>query len=459
MTEPVLSTPPAEPTVAQPSNGLRLLSVTLLGLLMLLPWWLTRQSIQAHGQYQQQVRQHLMDSWGGRQTLTGPVLVLPYVEHFTSIDTVTEPDGASRVISKNTYNTHTAVVLPQDLEIRTDLKSTPQQQGIHPLPAYRANLSLSGHFDHAQVFQNTETERDIQWDKAFVAIGLSDPQALDATPELSWDNEHPDLQPGTRLNTLLPRGFHVPLPVIDKANTNTSHEFKFNLSLRGSEGLFFSPLGNMTRIRMTAGQIQPLFNSQLLPVSQELPGEGFSAEWQIPDLVRSYPQHWELEDKTNYDLGKPTAGISLMALPQTHKQVMAAFQYAPVILAFAFVLMFVLETRHRQPLAGQGWRYGLVGSALCLFYLLLMALADYLSFLSAYTLAASLVSMGIAAYLRLVWGRTLPVVWMLAGLAALYVPVYFLLDNADPALLWGTGLMVTATALLMATHWRSGRGR
>ncbi len=102
------------------------------------------------------------------------------------------------------------------------------------------------------------------------------------------------------MSKLLPTGFHVPLP--STADSSTSNEFKLTLSLRGSDGLFFAPLGENTTIRMTSPWTHPSFKGNLLPDKQEVTEQGFHAEWDIPHLVRSYPQYWVLEDKQEYDL-------------------------------------------------------------------------------------------------------------------------------------------------------------
>jgi inner membrane protein len=428
--------------------GFRALLVAFLGGLMLIPLFVVENIIQERHDYHAGVLKDLASTWGSPQTLTGPILVVPYVEHSTSVDTVIDPNGESRVVSKDLYNERTAILLPHDLEIRADLKEEHRQQGIYDALVYKANLSLSGYFDHSRLIPtDKEGERNIQWDKAFITLGITDPKAIESVSEFGWDKERVKLEPGTGLPSLLATGLHAPLPNTDTNTTN--HAFKLTLTLRGSEGLSFAPMGETTKARMTSTGIHPGFEGSLLPSKQESSAQGFKAEWEIPHLARNFPQYWELEDKPNYNLQQITAGVSLSEPVMLYSRILHSSQYGALFIGLTFLIFFAFEMggSGRKPL--HVLQYVLVGAALSLFYLLLMALAEQFPFLDAYLAAAGTTVLSISLYTWAMLRSKGYAFVMLMLLTVLYGALYFLQEMEGYALLFGTGLLVLATTAMM----------
>lgn len=83
------------------------------------------------------------------------------------------------VVSNDVFNDRTAILLQENLEIRSDLKEEHRQRGVHDALVYTANISITGTFNHEQLTQAAEGERRILWSKAFIAIGLDDTRADD----------------------------------------------------------------------------------------------------------------------------------------------------------------------------------------------------------------------------------------------------------------------------------------
>lgn len=427
------------------SLSIRTLIVILLGMLMLIPLFMVEDVVQERSHYHRSVLNDVAATWGEKQTLIGPLLVVPYVEHFTSVDTITDPNGESRVVSKDIYNDHTAILLPKALEIRSDLKEEHRQRGIYDALVYTANLSLTGQFDHAPLLQSDEGERRILWDKAYAIVGISDTKAIDVASSFFWDNERTALEPGTRMTELLPTGFHAPLPA--ETDNNSTHEFKLTMSLRGSDSLLFAPLGETTKVRMTSSWAHPSFKGNLLPNEREISEQGFNAEWNIPHLVRNYPQHWELADKQNYRLQDFVVGTSLYEPISLYSQVNRAVKYGALFIGLTFLVFLAFEISLQRRL--HILQYVLVGVTLALFFLILLALAEQIGFLYAYLLAAFtsslLITFYVQAILRNKW-RTLLVFLLLS---ALYATLYLLLQLEDYALLAGVALLLLATGGMM----------
>ena len=421
------------------STGFRLALITLVGLLMLLPLFLVKQVIQERNQYHTAVIHDMATTWGKPQTLIGPVLVIPYVEHIKRVDTITEPTGEKKVVSNDTFNDHTLLLLPKELEIRTDIKTEQQRQDMYEALVYQSTISVTGSFDHSNVLDDGEGERRILWENAYVAFGLSDTKAVDVTSGFFWDNEKVKLEPGSQLASLLPTGFHAPL----KANTSTenAHQFKLTLNVRGSEGLFFAPLGETTKLRITSAWRHPNFSGHLLPAKHIINDQGFNAEWQTPYLVRNYPQQWELDGKQSPDLNQLTVGVNLEEPDTLYNQLLNAAAYGMVFVGLLFLTLFILETQILQrPIAMI--HYVLSGLMLAAFYVILLTLAEHIPFLHAYVSAASLTVLILTLYASQLLTSKKQVAFVALLLAALYATLYFLLEQPAYVLPVGTGLLL-----------------
>lgn len=440
-----LPSPPSHPPTPPSLPGLRILAIALLGLLMLIPLFMAGKVVEERSAYYNNALRNIANAWGTRQTITGPILVLPYVEHFTSVDTLTDENGESRVVSKDIYNDRTAILLPEKLEIRTDLKQEHRQRGIYDALVYTANISLSGTFNHEAISNANAGERRILWDKAFITIGLDDTRAINTASSFSWNDARIGLEPGSRISTLLPTGFHIPLPVSNESNT--SNDFKLTLSLRGSDSLFFAPLGENTSIRMTSPWTHPSFQGELLPDKHETTEQGFHAEWVIPHLARNYPQSWVLEDKQEYDLRKVTAGVSLYEPVSLYARISRAVKYGALFIGLTFLVLLMFELSLKQRL--HVLQYTLVGVALSLFYLILLALAEHLGFVYAYLAASATTIFSITLYMAAILRNSRHTLGMLLILAALYGLLYLLLQTEDYALLAGAALLLLATGITM----------
>ncbi|HHC73763.1 MAG TPA: hypothetical protein ENK78_01625, partial [Thiothrix sp.] len=110
------------PQIWQQHLGFRSIMILIVALIMSIPWYAWQQF--THHQTQQSLSQqhHLANTWGQHQQLQAPILVIPYVEHSVSVDTVIGEDGTNQVISRDEFKDHTAIFLPSLLNANIHLK-------------------------------------------------------------------------------------------------------------------------------------------------------------------------------------------------------------------------------------------------------------------------------------------------------------------------------------------------
>jgi inner membrane protein len=130
-----------------------------------------------------------------------------------------------------------------------------------------------------------------------------------------------------------------------------------------------------------------------------------------------------------------------------YRMVDRSLKYSPLILTLVFAAFFLFETVTGLKL--HAIHYALVGAALCLFYLALLALGEVLSPGSAYVGAAVASSLLIILYSGSIlrsYGRAVVIA---ALLAAEHSVLYVVLRIESYALLAGTASLFVALAVVM----------
>jgi inner membrane protein len=430
----------------QRSGSFRILVISVLLLLMLIPLMMVYNIVNERGQRQQTIITDIAATWGQYQTLNGPILIIPYVDHLINMDTVTDKNGETKTVTQDIFNDKTAIILPTALNINVNLREEARHRGIYTTQVYTADINLSGQFDYTSLINEQNQRRRYQWDKAQVLIGLSDTKAITQNSQLMWNDKQVALTPGTRLSSLIPTGFSAPLKALNLDELNSKHQFKLQLNVKGNQGFRFTPLGETTQAHITSTWPHPSFQGNILPNEYETSAEGFSAKWSIPHLARSYPQQWIMQDES-YPLNELSAGVNLFEPVSLYSKTSRAVKYGVmfIVMTFLSLLIFEIVSRVRLHLL----QYMVIGVALSVFYLLLLSLAEHILFFYAYLAASSvtvlIISLYALAFLQAKWHSLM----IFSLLSSLYTVLYLLLQMEDYALLFGSALLLLVTATVM----------
>ncbi len=139
--------------------------------------------------------------------------------------------------------------------------------------------------------------------------------------------------------------------------------------------------------------------------------------------------------------------MTLLNAVDAYRETDRAIKYGVLFigLTFAACLMFEFVGGTRPSVA----QYGLIGLSLCVFYLLLLSLAEQIGFGPAYLVSASAVVAQAAIYNWALQRRRGPALAFGAILAGLYGGLYGLLQLEDVALLAGSLLLFAVLSLAM----------
>ncbi len=422
----------------------RMVGVALLALVMLIPLDMVRSVVRDRFETYRGVVADIASSWSGDQRLAGPILVVPYSERFEVRDEFITPEGEKRRTSRWETRERRAVILPDTLSYDGDLSPELRRRGIYEVQIYTAEIEVAGVFrDIGQSVASLCAEdrlEAVHLDRAVVAFGLTDPRGIVEVDGFDLNGGNLQPRPGTTVDGLVERGFHL---LVGEVLGDTL-DFAMPMVIRGSGGLHFLPLGETTRASLRSTWPHPSFSGEVLPAGRTVTEEGFSAEWTIPLLNRSYPQVWVAG--TEVAIGEITAGVRLFEPVALYDLVTRAVKYGLLFIALSFLTLGLIEyaTEVRLSLV----QFLLIGVALALFFLVLLALAEHIGFAAAYLLAASTVVGLNTLYCAAILGRTTAAV-VGAVLSAVYAVLYLILQAEDYALLGGTVLLVVALAATM----------
>lgn len=421
----------------------RFLTVALLVLAMQIPLAMVEGVVSERDLRDGEVRREIAGQWGRAQVLRGPLLVVPFREVVVSEKKVYDNLGRWRDVGETSYRERTAIVLPQALNLDLELNTERRRRGIFEVLVYGADVGVSARFARPDIAALSENEVEVDWTRAFVAVGLSDPHAIKSAEAPSWQGRARPLAPNTDIKPLLQSGFHIPLD--DWSGAGGAAELKLDFAVNGSGGFRFVPLGESTAVAMRSDWPHPSFQGSALPAGYRIGESGFEAEWRIPALARSYPQVWQQPDAHRLD--EVMAGVDLVEPVALYSKLTRATKYGVLYVALTFLtfLIFELANGARLHLV----QYGLIGLALSLFYLTLLSLAEHVAFGLAYLAASAVIVAMVALYAWAALRRFRRAAVVGLALAGLYAVLYTLLQMEDFALLAGTALLLLLLAVLM----------
>ena len=432
------------------SRMLRLLLIGFLALLLQIPIEMIAQLVSERQQRRQEAVAEVSSKWGNDQIITGPALVVPYTFRWTEIAT-----GGQEVTRTEVRN---AVFLPERLHSRGSIDGETRFRGIFSVPVYRLSLTVEGEFARPSFAQFDLEPEAVNWDRAHLAVGISDARAIQEETSVSWNDQRVSFLPGTGAFLDGVVGIHA---VVGVADTKERFTFSFPLSLNGSLGLYFTPFGQQTVVELRSDYGHPSFQGNWLPTERSVSGTDFQAKWSIPFLGRNYPQAWRAEDRMNEAVDASLFGVELVHPVDHYRMAERSVKYAFLFILLPFAVVWLIEVLvgvRVHPI-----QYLMLGGALCLFYLLELSLSEHIGFPIAYATASISIIALVAAYSVAVLHRLRLALLLAAGVASLYVYLYVLLMNEDFALLIGSlGLFAILAAIMYATRrvdWYTGGSR
>jgi inner membrane protein len=417
------------------SVTIKLLFIGFLVLLLLIPMSMIESVIYERNHLYVSARQDIMNAWGREQTIGGPVLTLPYrVLH-------TDDKGIQRVRQSLAH------FLPESLQIRGEMDTQTRYRGIYRVPVYTANLNFSGRFAPPDIARLGINPSDVNWDEAYLSVAIADARGIKDPMTLRSNRGRGTFEPGgVKVRGFDPQVF-VPITDIGKPEEHSELEFAFALKLSGTEKLSFLPTGDRTEVLLTSAWQSPSFIGAYLPDRRDIDAEGFSAEWKVLHLGRSYPGEWRDGEIPAERIASSAFGINLFVPVSTYQKSTRAAKYAILFIGLSFLAYFMFEVFGNLRL--HPFQYLLVGFANCLFYLLLLSLSEHTGFELAYAVSAAASTALVVGYSASILEKRAHVLAMLTLLASLYTFLFMTLRAEQYAMLIGAVALFVILATVM----------
>lgn len=309
------------------SANLKIILIGILIFILMIPFTMINSLINEREDRQASAIKEISQKWGLDQTISGPILTIPY-NKFSHIN-----DG------EKIYHKKIAHFLPEELKIKGNVNPKIRYRGIYKAILYNSNLSISGIFKKPNFKEWNINEKDICWNEAKITFGISDLRGVKDKIELKWNDSIVDLIPGTTINEIS-EGVHSPIKITSPRDTSQKYSFNAKLLINGSKSLDFLPLGKETDVQIQSSWINPTFHGNFLPEKREITDQGFKAKWKILHFNRNFPQQW-INYKAN--INSSSFGVELLQPVDEYCKINRTTKYALLFITLTFLSFFLIE--------------------------------------------------------------------------------------------------------------------
>ena len=428
----------------------------------------------ARGESQREAADELAATYAGRQTMVGPLLLVPYVERWM------EPlrNAQGKVIGQEPRSKEMAhVVFPDKLHIEGSMAPQERYRGIFRIPFYTLSATLTGGFTafDPKAVAHSEADSKIEFKAPFIAFNVSDLRGLDGSPAITMGGEALRFRqrvPGLADGAWFADGIHAPVTgaALTAWQAGTPVSFDMKLGLVGQDTLAIAPIAEETTAHLSSPWAHPSFGGRFLAAERSVTPQGFDAHWRVSSLVTSAREQVRADlsarggpadDNTAAAAVATTAhrnsgplqtfDVSLAQPINVYSMSTRAGKYGALFIGLVIMAAFMFELFRRQRM--HPVQYGLVGLSIALFFLLLLALSEKLAFWLAYASAAGASVLLLGIYFSAVLQSKKRGAGFGAYVAVLYGALYGLLASESNALLLGALLTFgMLTVLMLATR-------
>ena len=428
----------------------KLIFLVVFAIILLIPLIIVGKLIDNRGRLFNQTVTEIGNEWGKSQKIIAPVISLSYIDSTLSKDDSirNEKNVVVQPVERR------IAILPEELNATIEMKDELRHRGIYNATVYTANIKLTGYFSPKD-FPN---KNDMI---AYLSIGLSDTKALVKVNKFKLGNVEQDLETmsGTMASPLFANGISGKIgPEYDGMMTEDKIPFEIDIDFRGSREISILPLGKKNNFDIKSNWKSPSF-SGVLPVERNIDGNGFTAKWEVSNLIRNYPQVLDIDKDVYYDFkdsysdgdydGEESTIVKVLLYNSVtdYTQIYRACRYGILFILMSLVIVYIFEIVSKK--VAHYVQYIVVGFSLVMFYLLLLSLSEHLGFEMAYLLASLAIVIPNSLYVASMTDNKKFGIGMFIFLSGIYAILFSILRMEQYALLAGTLLILAMLYVVM----------
>lgn len=386
------------------------------------------------------------------QSVAGPLLVLPYRQtvRWTDIKVIDNQRTEQPMVRVRQGH---LLVPPETLHVKAGFGVETRARQLYEAHLLHADTIMTGSFrvpPRAQLEQQGNAQELVtyEWLQPWLVVGVADARGIGAL-QGSLGAAALEFSPGSRL-VMIDSGVHAPLDIA-LADRAFELPYRLEMAVSGTDSLAFLPVGQSTTVDMQGEWPHPSFFGNQLPTAHAETDKTFTASWKTTHIASGITADTlnacEVDEKCA--LGKTNAfGVRLVDPVDRYLMTDRTVKYASLFLLLTFGACFLVEVI--KAVRVHPVQYLLVGAAQAMFFLLVLALAEHVSFALAYLCAAVCIVLLLGYYASAVLGGWKRGTGFAGVVALLYGMLFGILQSEDTALLMGALGLLLALATVMA---------
>ena len=430
--------------------GFKILIIVILGLLLLIPMSFINSVVKDRISYKSEAVSSIIEPVGETANIQGIVVAIPFLSKVI--------DSETKEIS---YVRKYIFYMPNKYNVTGDIEVSSLSRGIFKAPIFHSQLNVTGKFDkyNEEIYNLDENNNTILYDEAMIILGVGNKKNLMNLPNI--------LVNGNEELKYYEKNIHVNLNMFDNkflytiSRDKILNGFYFNITMdiQGGNSLILTPLASENTFNISSKWKDPSFTGGFLPIKREVNNNGFNAEWKIASFNTTFTKYWTSDENANRtdniddsqywnanrDVNKVV--VSFLLLNDNYQKTSRSVKYAILFIFIPFFVLFLCEVLSKKRI--HPVQYILIGMANAVFYLLLLAISEHLSFNLSYFLSALMVTALTSIYIGYIIKSSKYIISMAAVDALVYIFLFGILQLTDYALLMGTLGLFAVIALAM----------
>lgn len=423
------------------SFAIKLGLIFLIGILLNIPLNMVSQKTYERSQFKQEAFNAIANSWTKSQKIIGPIVQIP----FTVTTQTSVWDKNLEAYKDSTKRVRKSIWLVIDeLRINSYVDNDVRYKGIYKVPVYTTKLSYKGSLFEGVLDRVKNQAGTVEIHAPILSLSVGDSRGISSIPKLKVGGEEKSFKPGS----LLPfnsNGIHVKL---NKKLLDEKFDFAFDIELRGMDKLSFVPISKDAQIDMSSQWAHPSFLGDFLPAERSISDAGYQANWKITSFASNIEEKVKNCAQGNCEkLINSDFGVKHIEPVDVYLQSERSVKYGFLFIVLSFATFFLFEVLKKMSI--HSVQYTLVGFAVAIFYLLLLALSEHVAFPIAYLSATIACVSLLHFYLTSILKSFKHAALFSLAFFVLYGILYLIIQSEDFSMLMGSLLTFIALSVMM----------
>ncbi|MGH9511736.1 MAG: cell envelope integrity protein CreD [Terriglobales bacterium] len=341
------------------------------------------------------------------------------------------------------------LVFPTEGDAVVKIRTEERRRSLFKVPVFQADLKFDATFDLTGVPSAAPDGAVLDWTRAGIVVGVSDPRGALADGTLTVNGKTVAFAPAENIGIAnsdqgLPLTYFG-LREAGIAQPNAAFRVTAVLRFSGAQRISILAYGKTTHVTAEGDWPSPSFDGGFLPVKRTVSPQGFTAEWAVPFIARGVRA--EGTNNAVSALDGTGLGVSFIEVADPYQSVNRSLKYVLLLVGLLFLSYFIFEVTSRKRVHPA--QYVLVGIAQMIFYLLLLSLSERIGFDWGFLIAGGATVILLSANASWIFKSRLQGFRALVVFGLLYSFIYLLLRLEDNALLVGAVASFLAVAAVM----------